>query len=407
MTESFIANGRTYRRPTGPIALICLDGSADEYLSCAMARGKAPNLLRMSQEGFRGMVRCQLPSFTNVNNASIVTGVPPAVHGIAGNYFLDPATGEEVMMNSSRFLRSETILAAASQAGAKVGFVTAKDKLREILSAGMKGIAFSAEKADQATVATGSVEDLVGMRTPKIYSADASVFVIAAGAALLREGLSDMLYLSTTDYMQHKFGYDAPEIMDFYEQIDRWIGELLKLGATVALTADHGMNAKQLPDGSPNVVYLESVLRERFGPGVKVILPITDPYVVHHGALGSFAVVHLPEGVSAEEVRWFVMEIPGVTEAMTTKTAAEKLQLPPDRIGDLVVLSGRDVTLGKTPEAHDLSALESGLRSHGGRYEEMVPLVISKPLTAEYKRKAEGDPRNFDSFDFLLNGVSA
>jgi phosphonoacetate hydrolase len=71
----------------------------------------------------------------------------------------------------------------------------------------------------------------------------------------------------------------------------------------------------------------------------------------------------------------------------------------------LVVLSGRDVVLGRTPEYHDLKALQGGLRSHGGRYEEMVPFILSEPLKPEYTAKAVGDPRNFDIFDFTMNGI--
>jgi len=409
-TTPFTVNGRTYHPPARPIVVICVDGCADEYLDAAFAKGRMPNLSRISRDGFRGRVRGALPSFTNVNNSSIVTGAPPSVHGIGGNFFLDPATNEEVMMNSSRFLRAETILAHASRAGRKVGFVTAKDKLREILSAGMTGIAFSAERANLATIDVHGIDDvevMVGKPTPPIYSGAASLYVLEAGVALLRSGRADFLYLSTTDYMQHKFGYDEEEIMEFYAVIDDLVGQLIELGAIVGITADHGMNAKQNLDGSPCVVFIETLLKERFGPEIRVILPITDPYVVHHGALGSFAVVHLPHDVTAEEVSKFLLEIDGITEVLDRETAARKMELPSDRIGDLVVLSGRNTTLGKTPEAHDLSALEGGLRSHGGRYEEMVPLLVSEPLNELYKRKGMGDPRNFDVFDFTINGANA
>jgi phosphonoacetate hydrolase len=368
-----------------------------------------PALARMLAGGaFRGLARAALPSFTNVNNASIATGVPPAVHGISGNYFFDPATGEEVMMNSAAYLRCETILAAAARVGRSVAMVTAKDKLREMLAHGLSGMAFSAEKAAEArrdTHGIDRVEELVGEPAPPIYSAAASLFVLRAGVALVETGRADFLYLSLTDFLQHKFAPDAPESLDFHESLDRELAKLLELGCIVGLTADHGMNAKQRADGSPNVIYLESILRERFGGEIRVILPITDPYVVHHGALGSFAMVYLRDrGLDASAAR-FLLGLDGVTEVYDRATAVRKLELPPDRIGDLVVLSGRDVALGRTPEHHDLSAVRQGLRSHGGRYEEMVPFVLSRPLTREYARKAAADPRNFDIFDFTLNGT--
>ena len=412
--SSFTVNGRSYSPPARPVVGLCLDGSADEYLDAALVRGRMPNLERMAVEGFRGLARGQMPSFTNVNNASIVTGAPPSLHGIGGNYFFDTSIGQEVMTNSAKFLRANTIFPAAQRAGRKVAVVTAKDKLRDIFAAGLVelgGIAFSSERAGQATPAShgiGDVETLAGP-TPNIYSGDASVYVLKAGVKLLEAGRADFLYLSTTDYVQHKFAPETSEALDFYGAVDEQIGRLLALGSIVGITADHGMNAKQKPDGSPNVIYLETLLVEEFGSGFRVILPITDPHLVHHGALGSFAQVHVAPGSEQpiNPIMEFVRRLPGVTEVLDQATAARLMELPPDRMGDFVVCSGRNVVLGRTPEWHDLSLIEEGLRSHGGRYEEMVPFLISASLKPGYAAKARGDPRNFDLFDFVCNGTLA
>ena len=408
-SSSFRANGRDYKPAPAPLAVICLDGCADEYLSVSIARGCMPRLAAMARDGYRGLVRGALPSFTNVNNTSIVTGVSPAVHGMCGNFFHDPESGEEVMMNSPRFRRCPTILCAAAEAGRKVAFVTAKEKLRTVLGDGLVelgGIAFSTEKLDEAQTAThgiSDVESVIGRKRPAIYSGDASICVLEAGAALAERGMADFLYLSTTDYMQHKFAPEAEESLAFHRSIDAAIGRLLDAGCTVALTADHGMNAKNDSAGQPKAIFVESLLHEKFGKGLRVICPITDPYVVHHGALGSLVMVHLDDPSQAGAVASFLMEQEGITEVHDRATAARKLELAPDRIGDLVVLSARDVVLGKSPEHHDLSVLEGGLRSHGGRYEEMVPLILSKPLPPELMRLAQGDPRNFDIFHFICH----
>src|SRR5262249_55417614 len=153
-------NGRTYCPPARPVAILCIDGCADEYLSTSLAHGRMPHVGRMAAAGYRGLVRGALPSFTNVNNCAIVTGTPPHATGIGGNYIIDPATGQEVMTNSSKYLRNETILAAAANAGRKVAMVTAKDKLRELLSKNMKGIAFSSEKAHQVTWAVNGIANV-------------------------------------------------------------------------------------------------------------------------------------------------------------------------------------------------------------------------------------------------------
>lgn len=392
---------------------ICLDGSADDYLDAAMARGLMPTLQKFCVDGARSLARAAMPTFTNVNNSSIVTGTPPSVHGISGNYFFESSTGQEVMMNSSAFLRAETIFPAAARAGRRVAVVTAKEKLRDIFAHNLisqGGIAFSSEKAAHVTAATHGIEQvekLVGEPAPEIYSAGASIYVLKAGAALLRHKRADFLYLSTTDYIQHKAAPADREALDFYAEVDRQVAQLSALGAVIGITADHGMNPKQKPDGTPNVLFLESLLNDHFKLDFRVILPITDPYVVHHGALGSFAVVHVPPHAPLQAVRDFIFRLQGVTEVLSRDEAVLKMELPADRLGEFVVCSGRDVTLGRTPAHHDFSVLRGGLRSHGGRYEEIVPFIFSAPLTPEYHARLQGDPRNFDLFDFLVNGVSA
>ena len=407
-SSAFSANGRSYAPPARPVVVVCLDGTSDEYLDAAFSRGRMPHLQRAAVAGWRGLARAAMPTFTNVNNTSIVTGVPPREHGIGGNFFFDPESGQEVMMNSAQFVRRDTLFRHAQRAGRKVAVVTAKEKLRDIFASGLidaGGIAFSSEKANLARPPThgiGDVEQLVGP-TPEIYSGAASIYVLQAGVALLQRGMADFLYLSTTDYVQHKFAPTDSAALEFYAGLDDEIGRLLALNAIVAVTADHGMNAKQRPDGAPNVIFLETELVQQFGAGVRVILPITDPYVAHHGALGSFAQVHLPAGADVAAVQRWLIARPGVTEVHDRSTGARLMELPEDRMGDLVVASARDVVLGRTPEWHDLKAVASGLRSHGGRYEEIVPFILSEPLNATYTARALGDLRNFDVFDFACN----
>jgi phosphonoacetate hydrolase len=402
-------NQNSYTLPGIPVVVICADGWANEYISLGFAHGELPNLARLASDGYYGLARGALPSFTNVNNCSIVTGTPPSETGIGGNYIIDPESGEELMTNSSRFLRNDTILAAASRAGRKVAMVTAKDKLRELLSKGMDGISISAEKADEVSLELNgidNVESLVGPK-PVIYSAEASLYVLRVGVELLASGRADFLYLSLTDYMQHKYAPEAPESREFYRLIDAEIGKLLDLNAVVGVTADHGMNAKCNSDGEPNVIFLETDLVREFGDGIRVICPITDPYVVHHGALGSAVTVYLPDGMDAQKVADWIAALDGVAEVYSKDAAIIKLELPGDRIGDLFVLSERDWVIGRTPEHHDLGKLEGTLRSHGGRYEEMVPFLVSKSLNNKYEALAKGDPRNFDIFDFVCNGIKS
>ena len=193
--------------------------------------------------------------------------------------------------------------------------------------------------------------------------------------------------------------------LEFYEALDEQLGRLLDLGCRLGITADHGMNAKSDEAGKPRVIYLEDALREQFGDGFKVICPITDPYVVHHGALGSYVTVHLEDPSRSTEIAEWMRGLDGVTEVFEKAEAAASLELPADRIGDLVVMSAADTVLGRSPEYHDLSQLDRPLRSHGGRFETQVPFIFSEALNTEYIEKSEGDPRNFDVFDFVCNGI--
>ena len=397
-------NGRRYRTPRAPTVVVCVDGCEPDYLAQATFAGHMPWMKRVLAEGTAIVADCVVPSFTNPNNLSIVTGAPPSVHGICGNYLYDSASGTEVMMNDPKWLRAPTILAALSGAGHACAVVTAKDKLRRLLGHGMQGICFSSEKADAATVAENGIDGvlgLVGMPVPDVYSAALSEFVFAAGVQLMRTRRPDVLYLSTTDYIQHKHAPGDEGANAFYAMMDGYLGQLDALGCVIALTADHGMNAKARMDAQPDVVYLQDVLDGWLGAAAaRVILPITDPYVVHHGALGSFATVYLPAGADAAALAARVGALRGIECVLTRAQAAQRFELPADRIGDLVVVSERSVVIGTAAARHDLSALEVPLRSHGGISEQRVPLVLNRRIEG---LDAQRRWRNFDAFDLALN----
>jgi len=401
-------NQRGYELPNSPTVVVCVDGCEPEYIAQAVAHGKAPWLKKTLAEGTVLVADCVIPSFTNPNNLSIVTGAPPSVHGICGNYLYDVATNTEVMMNDPKWLRAPTLLAALADAGLSVAVITAKDKLRKLLGHGMKGICFSAEKADEVSMAENGIADvleLVGMPVPSVYSAELSEFVFAAGVKLMQKAQRpDVMYLSTTDYIQHKHAPGTEGADAFYAMMDRYLGQLDALGCVIALTADHGMNAKTRMDAQPDVIYLQDVLDSWLGAArTRVILPITDPYVVHHGALGSFATVYLPTDTDATALAQRIATLRGVDSVWTRAQAAERFELPADRIGDLVVISERFTVIGTSAARHDLSALDAPLRSHGGVSEQRVPLILNRTATTPLDPQRRW--RNFDAFDLALNLV--
>jgi len=399
-------NQRAYRVPTRPTVVVCVDGCEPDYIAQAVAHGQMPWLKKVLAEGTALIADCVIPSFTNPNNLSIVTGAPPSVHGICGNYLFDVATQTEVMMNDPKWLRAPTLLAALADAGKTVAVITAKDKLRKLLGHGMKGICFSAEKADEVTQTENGitgVTDLVGMPVPSVYSAELSEFVFAAGVKLMANAgrRPDVMYLSTTDYVQHKHAPGTAGADAFYQMMDKYLGQLDAMGCVIALTADHGMNAKTRMDAQPDVIYLQDVLDDWLGAAkARVILPITDPYVVHHGALGSFATVYLPSDVDAVALVQRIAAQRGIESVLTRAQAAERFELPADRIGDIVVVSERSTVIGTAAARHDLSALDAPLRSHGGVSEQRVPLILNRKTSALDPQRRW---RNFDAFELALN----
>jgi phosphonoacetate hydrolase len=409
--QQISVNGKNYNWPKSPVVVILIDGGDPSYVNTGLSQGLLPNFKKLMTDGFVSVALGAMPSFTNPNNISVITGVPPSIHGISGNFFLNPATGQEAMMDQPEFLRADSILAKFSEQGAKVVALTAKDKLAKMLAYKLRGISFSAEKADKCTKAVNGIDNCpayVGKPVPSEYSADLSLFVLEAGIRLLEREKPDLMYLSLSDYIQHKHAPGSKEATEYYNGIDKALGRLLALGATVALTADHGMNDKSKADGTPNIVFLEDLLDKQFGSGkTQVILPITDPYVKHHGALGSYATIYFKQPISATAAMNLLDKQPGVELVLNRAASAKLFDLPADRIGDLVVVADRGTVLGKSKATLDVSGLGGmRLRSHGGLADRNVYLMFSRPLNDKYAEIAlSRQLRNFDVFEFVLNGL--
>jgi phosphonoacetate hydrolase len=411
ISENVTANDRIYPAPKTCAIAICLDGCEPEYLDVAIAEGLMPTLKKMRKTGTDRLAHSVIPSFTNPNNLSIATGRPPAVHGICGNYLYEPETGEEVMMNDVRFLRAPTLFSRFYDAGARVAVVTAKDKLRALLGAGLRfdedrAIAFSSERSGETTLAEHGIDNAsewLGMKVPEVYSADLSEFVFAAGVKLLKDWNPDVMYLSTTDYIQHKFAPDEQGAKDFYAMFDRYLAQLDALGAAIVVTADHGMKPKHDANGDPAVIYVQDLMDDWLGKdAARVILPITDPYVVHHGALGGFATAYLPDSADRSDIISRLRKLPEMLEVLTREDAVIKYELPADRIGDLTMISTENMTIGTSAHRHDLAALKEPLRSHGGLTEQVVPFIVNRVIDLPGARTL----RNFDAFLYACTAAA-
>ena len=412
MSSPIEINERQYPGiPSSTAIVICLDGSQKEYFEEASKLDLTPNIDSFKKSGEDLLVNSAIPSFTNPNNISIVTGRPSSVHGICGNFFYTPSTGEEVMMNDPQFLRAPTIFQKYYEQGAKIAIVTAKDKLRKLLSHGLKfnesrAICFSSEKSDQANLNENGIEDVnnwLGMEVPNVYSQGLSEFVMAAGVKILNEFNPNIMYLSTTDFIQHKYAPGDEVANAFYAMFDRYIGQLNVNNNSIIVTADHGMQPKSRSDGSPNAIFLQDILDETLGKNIsKVILPITDPYVVHHGALGSFATVYLSDKSKINDAIEQINKIEDIEVVLTNKEGCAQYDLPTDRMGDIICMSSQNSTIGSAEKAHDLSKLKEPLRSHGGLHEREVPFISNKKINLN---DANIKLNNYDAFYHAISGA--
>ena len=364
-------------------AVVCLDGLDPEYLDAA----EAPNWDAIADAGRTGECRCVVPSLTNVNNVSIVTGAFPETHGITGNSYYDADTGDLVYMNDPSFLRCETRFEELAAAGESVVALVAKRKLERFVGRGCE-LALSAQDPP------AWIEREVG-EAPGIYSGEASQWLLDAALSVLDDAAPDVLYVSTTDVVPHKHAPDEPEAREWVRALDARLGELVDRGVDLVATADHGMNHKS------RRVDLDALL-EREGYDAEVVRLIRDDHTYHHQNLGGAAYVYLrggdggahgetDGGNGSDDLGW-LGSVDGVDEVLDAADAAERFGLPTDRIGDAMVLGTEDSVFGPTEDGtgtHD----EVDLRSHGSVHEQVVPYVTTEDATLEH---------NLEAFDPLL-----
>lgn len=416
MSTSVVINEKTYNWPQRPTVVVCIDGGDPQYLKQYLAEGIIPNIARFIEQGYGTVAKGSMPSFTCPNNMSIITGTPTSKHGISGNYYLDTSTWQPVVMTGPELLRGQTILAGFAEAGAKVVTITAKDKLRKQLGKGLDvsqgHITFSSEFADVCTLSENGIENVlqyVGMPKPSMYSMGLSLFVLQAGLKLLKERRPELMFLSLTDYVQHKCAPDDDQAREFYTQLDTLFGQLVAEDIVLGLIADHGMNDKCNQNGEPNVIWLQEVLDEAFGPDeTMVICPITDAFVGHHGSLGSFVRVWTRGSVNAEQIIARIQGLEGVDLALDKPTACRLFELPEDREADVVVIARHDYVIGTSEQAHNLTGLNGlRLRTHGGVSETDIPFILNRPLNARYRQLAASSVINSHQiFEFALNGIA-
>ncbi len=344
----------------GATIIITVDGLDPDYLAAC----DAPNLSALARGGFHVTGKAMMPSVTNVNNVSILTGRYPSEHGISSNYRVERETGEGVYMESGADILAETFFQRAARAGARTLLSTSKDKLRTLLSDGASR-AISSERPPRWAV------EGVG-EPPPIYSLEVNGWAIRAAALAMKMERADIAYISTTDYAMHTYPPDAEESQRHVSIMDDAIGEMMEAqpDATLLLTADHGMNAKT------RMVDLEDALAQS-GVRATVVPIIKDRYVAHHNNLGGCMFVYLDDDSAADAASGALRETSGVERVYTRRQAADELRLNYERIGDIVVTGDADTVFGPKSimGSWDDTGAGVGLRSHASAHEQDVPII--------------------------------
>jgi phosphonoacetate hydrolase len=348
------------------ILIMLIDGGDPQYFEHA----EVPNFRRIGASGFWVEGSCVIPSVTNVNNASVMTASFPCEHGITGNFWYNPATGAGTYMESADFLARETLFQRAKRLGMSTALLTSKVKLKKLLE----------RDADIAVAGEEPPTDLVAKVGPRceIYSLEINLWVLEAARVVMQELDPDLVYVSTTDYIMHKFPPEHEMAQRHLQGLDQIIGRIAdeQPHREIYITADHGMSAKH------RAINLTAKLAKARIETVFVPV-IKDKYVVHHDNLGGVGYIYLKDPASIEDAMGVLKEIAGVEQVYRCEEAAAQFGLMPDRIGDLFVLGAPEVVFG------DIDGEEQriNIRSHGSHHEAAIPIIgsVAKAPAHEYR----------------------
>lgn len=354
------------------LLIIVIDGCSPEYISLE----NTPNLYRIAKDGFCKGLKSAIPSVTNVNHATILTGKFPSEHGMVGNYYYNRETGEQGFIESSDFMKAETILEILHKKGASTALLTVKGKVLEVFG---RGVDFRISAQNPSDIL---VRYLDMPSPPPVGSLEVNGWILEACYRLLKKNNPDVVYCTTNDYMMHNYAPDTKEAIAQMKEIDRWIGKIYDLDHTrsIYITADHGMNKKT------HLINLQAIMDRK---DYKVVChpPIKDRYIENHiyqegGVL--FLYFKNKQDEKTEEILSFLADSPYIETVCTKEEAAKKYNLPVDDIGDYVVLAAEDCAFGEF-EGEEL--ITDDVRTHGSLYERLIPLIAvnAKEVPEKYR----------------------
>ena len=338
------------------ILILCIDAGSHDYL----AASNLPTLGKLAEAGFYRHANTVIPSVTNVNNVSIATGTFPETHGITTNYHVDRTTGKGEFIEDDRFLLTPTLFEAAkvSKFADKTALFVTKKKLLRMLASG----------ADIAVAAEAPPSEYIQMagKVEPIYSIEINWWLLRAVREALRRDDPELIYCSTTDWVQHKYAPDAEPSQRHLTRLDQIIGNIVDDDPEreIYITADHGMLDKTTAI-DPGHLLTEN------GIPASAIPIIKDRYVAHHGNLGGAAYVFLKNNTDLPKAVQHLLSTPGIEEVYSAEDAARIFRLHRERIGDIFVLADETTVFGELETAVE----PTNVRSHGSRHESYVPII--------------------------------
>jgi len=342
---------------TQRILVAMMDGFGLDYFR----HGDMPTLERLSREGMLCEVKSMFPSVTNVNNASIVTGEWPVMHGISANSRFDETTGRAVYLNEG--VKCDSVFSRARKAGVKTALLTAKKKTKELFGH-EASIAIAAEDLGE-----GEAKKYGG--APGVYSREINYWLWNAAEKILREEKDiGLVYVHITDFPMHMWAPERAESRQHLRTIDDILARIVLENPDVAVfaTADHGMNFKtQCWD-------LSKILAEKKIPAKFVLSPERDYYIKHHRNFTGCAWLWLSAESDREKTRAHLMSLSGVESVLDSADVARIFILDKTTMGDLVIFGDRDTMFGDMETSYE--KLPPEYRAHGSLYETDIPLVI-------------------------------
>jgi len=350
-------------RPPRRALVFLIDGFDPDYLRAT----RLPHLARLARAGSSTLDgRGVLPSLTNVNHVSLLTGTYPERHGLSANFYCDRVTGREVFMDEVAFVREPLLFERAGALGWTTALVTAKEKLTRLLRRGV-----------DLSLHTASVPPELGQALgppPDIFSMECNLWVLQAAREVAARYAPGLLYVATTDYPEHKLPPDSPEMQQHLLLTDELIGRILDLydpdRDLVVLTADHGMNAKTR-SVSPVRLLAEAGISARGVPLIR------DGLYAHHRDLGGALYLSVDDPATARRAAAVLAGASGV-DLLVPRPEVGRYHLPSDRVGDLVCFGSREWALGVWDDGA-ATREEQGLRSHGSLHEQTIPLILAGP----------------------------